>query len=383
MATTLITGVQATDTINAAQIPPDMDNTIHQLEPDVAPFTVLTQKLRKRKATAPKVEWLTQNRMPRFTTLSAGITAAAQTAIPLTDNICRVGDIIRIPVTGEGMEITATASGTATAVRAIGVAITAGVTAATAAEVFIVGNVNSEGASLREVKTTQVANALNYCEIVRTPTGLTGTDAATTQFGGVSRASLQADAGVEHMRTWESIAMVGVKRIDTTTAGKPKRFSGGFTEFVTTNVTNVGGALTEATFQTFLRSGFRYGSGRKLLLVSPLVLGAIEGFARSNIKTSSSSDRAGTYGIQMNTYVSGQGTVDIVSEKWLLDSGTYKGWGFLIDLDNVAYAELRATTLLENRQANDADQMIDEYLTEACFAFINEQTHALMTGVTG
>ena len=109
-----------------------------------------------------------------------GSANATATALGVTDNIFRVGDVVRITSTGEAVEITATAAGAVTATRAIGVAVTAGVTAANAAELFIVGNVNAEGAGLREIKTPATVFPFNYCEIVRTPTGLTGTDAATS-----------------------------------------------------------------------------------------------------------------------------------------------------------------------------------------------------------
>jgi len=142
-------------------------------------------------------------------------------------------------------------------------------------------------------------------------------------------------------------------------------------------------AMPSRPASTFLQNGFRYGSDRKLLLCAPLVLGAIEGFARSNIQVSPSSDRAETYGINMKTYTSGAGTVDIVQERWLADSVKYKGWAFLIDLDNVAFAELRASKLLKDRQANDADKMEDEWLGEGCFVYTHELTHAIMKGVTG
>src|SRR6266498_3436584 len=271
----IITGVQATDTINQTQRVPEVDDMIHLLEPNVAPLTVLSRKMRKRSVINPKVEWLEQQELPRFTTLSASAASNATAFGPAVD-IFRVGDILRLPVSGEGVEVTATAAGALTVTRALGVAITAGVSAASGDELFIVGNVNQEGASLREIKTQKVDNLSNFCEIVRSPTGLTGTDAASKQYGGVSRESLQADALRQHYRSWENIALVGIKREDTGTTGKPKRFAGGMTEYVTTNITNAAGALTEATFQTFLRSGFRYGSSRKLLLASPLVTAAIE-----------------------------------------------------------------------------------------------------------
>lgn len=380
MATTLITGRQATDTVGTSAVIRSVDDMVRYNEPDAAPFTILTRKLRKRKVTAPKFEWVEQDRMPQFTTLSASAASNA-TALGVTDNIFRVGDVVRITDSGEAVEITATAAGAVTATRAIGVAVTAGVTAASNAELFIVSNANAEGAGLREIKTVQTTFPFNYCEIVRTPTGLTGTDAATSQYGGIDRNSLRADAAFEHYRDWEKIAIQGAKRIDTAVTGAPKRFAGGITEFVTTNVTSVGGTLSEAAFNVFLRSGFRYGSGNKVLLASPVVAGAINGFPSTNVVRPNTG--LSQWGNNITQYVSPFGEVDIIQEKFLLDSANLKGYAFLIDMDHVYYAYLRDTKLLTDRQAPDIDSLIDEYLTEAGFAFTNEKTHAVLKAVTG
>lgn len=379
MAPTMVTGDLATDTINQSQRVVDMDDRIVDLEPNVAPLTVLTKKLRKRQALAPKVEWLEHEPAPRFDVLSASAASNA-TALPVTNgNYFRVGDVIRNTATGTGFEVTATAAGSITVGAVLG--SVAAVAHGSGDEIFIVGNLNSEGAGLREIKTPKLANAYNYAEIVRHPYGLTGTEAATKLYGGPDRARLKAEAALEHLRAWEQIALVGARSENTTVTGKPKRTAGGFTEFVTTNKTNIGGALTQANFQTFLRSGFRYGSGRKLLLASPLVVSALEGFARANYQVQN--DAASTYGIKMKTFISGQGDVDIVMERWLNDSANYRGYAFLVDLDSVEWAPLRDTKLLEDRQAPDLDKMEDEFLTEGCFVWKHERRHALMTGVTG
>lgn len=381
MAVTLVSGDLAVDNINQSQRVIDMSDKVAELEPNASPFVVLLKKLRRVNAIAPKVEWLENQRMPRYDVLSASATSAA-TAIPTTNaTYFRVGDVLRDTVTGEGMEVTGVSASGIGVNRAIG-----GVAAASCAstdELFIVANVNSEGASLRTIKTVQLANKSNFTEIVRTPLGVTGTEAATKLYGGPDRERLQAAAGIEHMRDWEQICFFGAKKEDTTTSGAPKRFAGGLKETISTNVTAAGGTLTEAAFQTFLRSGFRYGSERKILFASPLVITALEGFARSNIKTSGSDDHAATYGIVMKQYLSGQGIVDIVMERAWNDSLTYKGYAFLVDMDAVEYHVLRDTKLLEGRQANDADKLEDEYLTEACPVIQNEQKHALLTGVTG
>lgn len=381
MATTLISGDLSTDVLNQSQRVIDMDTKIAELEPNAAPLVVLLKKLRRVNAISPKVEWLEDSLMPRYDVLSASATSAA-TAIPATQpTYYRVGDVVRDTVTGEAMEVTGVSASAIGVNRAIGSVAAASCSATD--ELFIVANINAEGASLRTIKQVKLTNNSNYCQIVRTPLGVTGTEAASKLYGGPDRARLQAKSGIEHMRDWEHISFFGAKKEDTSTSGAPKRFAGGLIEYISTNVTNVNGSLTEASFQTFLRSGFRYGSDRKVLFVSPLVLGALEGFARSNIKTSGTPDHADTYGITMRQYVSGQGTVDIVLERAWNDSATYKGYAFLVDMDAVEWHYLRDTKLMENRQANDADKVEDEYLTEACPVVKNESKHALMKGVTG
>jgi len=381
-APTVLTGDLALDVINQSQRVIDMDDRIAELEPNAAPLVVLLKKLKRVQAIAPKVEWLEQVLMPRYDQLSAALTGTAVASLPVANSsFYRVGDVLRETATGEAMEVTGVSAGVLGVNRGIG-----GVPAATGAsgdEIFIVSNVNVEGASLRTIKTTQLNNLSNFCQIVRTPLGMTGTEAATKLYGGPDRDRLRAAAGIEHMRDWEQICFFGAKKEDTTTTGAPKRFAGGAVEYISTNVTTAVGTLTEAAFITFLRSGFRYGSERKILFASPLVVGAIEGFARNNIRVSGSEDHADTYGIQMRSYVSGQGVVDIVMERAWNDSTNYRGYAFLLDMDALEFHTLRDTKLLDNRQANDADKIEDEYLTEACPVFHNEQKHAILKGITG
>jgi hypothetical protein len=52
-------------------------------------------------------------------------------------------------------------------------------------------------------------------------------------------------------------------------------------------------------------------------------------------------------------------------------------------MDNVELDTLRNTTLLRDRQANDADSYDEEYLTEFSSKTKIEQSHGIITGVTG
>ena len=375
MAVTLLTGTEDA-TQNTGNNVRDMAGRVFDLEPNAAPLVRLLDKLSKKPARNPKVEWNEDEAMPRITTLSASAASNA-TAFGTTADIFRVNDVIRFTNEGFAMYVTATAAGSVTASAIGGVAQAS---AASNAEVYIVAPSDKEGASLREIKYPQLVTASNYCEIVRTPFGVTETEQATEHYGGDERARLQAKFGVEHARYIEQAFWLGARDLKNTN----QRFCGGIIkEFISTNVTAAGGTLTEATFQGFLRSGFRYGSERKVLFAAPLAVQAIEGFARANIKTEGSGDHADTYGVVMKTYVSGQGIVDIVMKRDWNDSTNLKGYAVLVDLDALTFRPLRETKLKEDVQAPDYDGHKDEYISEISIQVQHERKHALLTGITG
>ena len=369
MPVTLLSGPEDS-TKNTDNNPRDMA-PVELLEPDAAPLVRLLSAVGKKPAENPKIEWLENEAMPRLTTLSASAASNA-TSFGVTADIFRVGDVLRFTAQGFGVLVTATAAGNVSASAAGG---TAQASASNGSEIYIVGNSNAEGATLREIKYPQLVTASNYVQIFRTPVGLTGTEEATNHYSGEERRRLQNDAGIEHARSLEQSAFYGIRGITGT-----QRMTGGLFEFIATNVTTGAGSLTESAWQTFLRTGFRYGSGQKVAFCSPKVIVAIEGFARSNLKVND--NVASKYGIKMQTYVSGQGDVQLVQKRDWNDSTNYGGTCFLVDMDNVRARPLRDTRLLENRQAPDYDGYKDEYLTEQGYHITHERKHALLSGVS-
>ena len=310
--------------------------------------------------------------MPRFTTLSASAASNA-TAFGVTADIFRVGDVIKLPTSGFGLLISATAAGAITAAKIGG---TAQATAASSAEVFIVSNANAEGASLREIKYSQLVTASNYCQIIRTPIGVTQTEMDTEHYSGAELNRLRKHFGIEHSKALEATFFFGPRDNQNTN----QRSCGGLKEFISTNVTADTGGLTEAEWQTFLQSGFRYGSGQKVAFCSPKVISALEGYARSNLRVSN--DQGATYGINMSTYVSGQGNVGIVNCRWFNDSTVFNGYCFLVDMDAVKMRPLSPTRLRSNVQSPDYDGEKDEWRSEVSLQVQHERRHALLTGVT-
>lgn len=371
MAVTLLTGPEDS-TQNTSNNPRDMAANVFELEPNVSPLLAITSKLNSAPAINPKIEWNEDESMPRITTLSASAASNA-TAFGTTADIFRVGDVIRNTVKGWGILVTATAAGS---INGTVVGGTAQTTGTSGDELYLVANANAEGATLREIKFPQLVNASNYAEIVRTPFGLTATEKATQHYGGDEEARLKNKFGREHARALEQVAFFGLRGISGT-----QRMAGGVLEFISTNSTGAGGSLTEATWQSFLKTGFRYGSERKIAFCSPTAVGAIEGFARSNLKVND--NRASDYGVVMKTYYAGQGTVDLVMHRDWNDSSTYGGYVILVDMDAVKYRPLRDTRLKQNVQAPDYDGVKHEYITEASFQIVHERRHAKLTGITG
>ncbi len=370
MTATLLTGTGETTIQNTDNNPRAMDAAVYELEPDSAPLAVLMNALGSMKAGNPKVEWLTDEPMPRLSAITASAASGA-TAFAVLNDIFRVGDEVKFTQLGFALLVTATA---ASAIS--GTLLGTPVSAASGAEVFLIGNANAEFATLREIKFTQLETQYNYVQNVRTPLGISGDEDATEHYGGNERARLRKHFGIEHARTLDDLFTWGVRSINSTT-----RTMGGLTSYITTN-TQVGSTLSEDEFQDGLIDAFRYGSGRRLGLCSPLALSCIEGFARDNLRVND--NVANRYGIKMRTYESGQGTVDLVKVSKWNDSATLGGYMFLLDMEggNVQERWLRKTRLRPDVQTPSADGFQDEYLTGTTLQVKHERKCAVWTGIT-
>lgn len=397
MATTTITGDEATDLINQSQREIDMASRISELEPTNAPFIALLDRLGSMPAISPKVEWLEVVSMPRFDTVTASATSAASSLAiaSATSGYYRVGDGIRVTETGEFVEVTGVSSTAIGVTRGIGG--TTAASATSAALLYIVNNANAEGATLRTIKAVRLTNQYNYTQILRTPCGVSNTVVASSLYGqwSTERERLQYMAGKEHDRQREATFFWGARSENTGTAGSPKRYCGGLFEFISTLVTTSVGALTRSKWETFLTTGFRYGSDHKVFFASPLVMSALDGFIWNSAQTGSGNSSrvnhttpAHDIGVAVQTYVCSQGMVDIVMKRHWADNANLNGMGFLVDMANVQRRPLvspalsRDTKLYENRQDRSADKVEDEYLTEESITIKQEATHARLSGVT-
>jgi len=382
---TILSGVVDDADILSNQRVVDMSPTIAQLEPDEAPLTTMLQKTASRAAYSQKVEWLSDELMPRLTTLSASA-ASSDTAIAVatgTGTYFRAGDVVRFASTGENASVSAVSANTIYVTRALG-----GVTALSAAsgiDLVKIGNAAAEGATLGTlVQTKKVAN-YNYAQIQRDPFGFTNTLVASKLYGGPEPANEAKKKLIEHKRQLENTMFWGVRDLNTS-GGAPIGYCGGLYQYVTSNVTSGVGTLTESVFETFLRKAFRYGSQNKVMFCSPLVASALSSFPQSKLAPPAPS--IDTYGVSLSKYQSASGaTVQIMVKRDWYDfqstSNQYGGIGVVVDMEDVTMRPLRDTVLKPDRQANDEDSVKQEYLTEWSLEIGLEKKHAIISGITG
>jgi len=386
MAVTVLSGVVDDADILQNRRVVDMDPVIKQLEPDDAPFTVMLSQVSSRPAKSQKVEWLSDQLVPRLTTLNNGGNVASGattfTVATGTGAYFRANDILRMS-NGENVRVTSVAGDVLTVVRSVGSVAASTITDST--DVIKIGNASAEGATLGTIKQTQQVANYNYCQIQRDPLGFTNTLINSDLYGGSEPQYEAKKKMMEHRRQMENTLFFGQRELDVS-GSTPIGYCGGLVDFISTNITTVGGNLTESGFATFLRSAFRYGSRNKVLFASPLIVSALSSFPQGKLAPPSSDVKS--YGVALQEYRGANGgTVKIVEKRDWLDFSTASNqigsWAVLVDMEDVTMRPLRKTVLLPNRQAPDEDSVKQEYLTEYSLQVGVEQNHAILRGVTG
>lgn len=294
--------------------------------------------------------------------------------------IFTVGDVIKNSRTGENMFVKKILSPSK-----IEVSRSFGTTAAAAGSsgdgIFIIGNASEENGGARNTNTTQSLKETNYTQIFKTTIGLSGTEKEARLYGGKDLPYQRAKKGTEHALDIERAFWWGEKAMDFGVQGKPRRQTGGVAEFIQSGnsyIQNQGGVLTAPDLNTFLREGFTYGNNEKMLFAGGQVIQAINEIARGQITTKPLEK---TYGMLINEWVTSFGKINIVHNPLFVEE--FSGYAFLLDMECFRYRYMsnRDTKLHTNVQANDADGVVDQYITEAGLERKQAPRHALLKGV--
>lgn len=158
------------------------------------------------KAAAGSYEfgWLEDHYGGRYAKVSGTATTAVDQTPTVTGAgtssgyIFTDGDVVKCARTGECMVI-GTVATTTIQLHKRGFGSTAAAALVDGDSLFIIGNVNEENASARNVNTTRSAKETNYSQIFRTTIAISGTESKVNLYGGNDLTYQRAKKGTEHM----------------------------------------------------------------------------------------------------------------------------------------------------------------------------------------
>lgn len=377
----MITNVRSTGNVLAVRRVVDMASKIDVLEPDSAPLTQLSKKMKKTEVFNPDFKWMDEDALTKSDAInySTGYTAGDTSIVVDTGTRFRGGDVVKNIGSGEQMLVVSVSTNTLTVVRSFG---TTAAGAMTDNDVLlIVGNANQEGATKRNIKVQDQVERTSYTQIYRTPFGITRTADKSKMYAGRDLKHQRMTQMIEHQKEMERSFWWGEPEVNTTAATNPIRSTGGVDYWISTNGKDFSGAATQLEFDEYLRVGFRYGGRKKWLFSAPLITSAISYWASGKLQVT---PKDKTFGIDVQQWLTPFGMINIINSNLFTEVTTYSGYSYLLDPAQPEYAYLTGsdTKLKTNIQANDADGEEDEYISECGLRFWSEKKGSVGYGVT-
>lgn len=394
-APTILRGTVETLDILQTQRRFDVSDTINRLEGDITPLVRFTHAgsdrralIKTKVATDPEYRWFERQLVPGRDQINnaAGYSAVATSIVVDNASYWAIGDIGMVSRTRERFRVTTvtTATNTLVVTRNWGNAGAAAINDND--ELIINGLAMAEGSTAPTERTTQSALGYNYIQEFRWPWTMTRTLQNTTTWTGKTWPEEAKQAAIQYNLMKERSFLFGVRNQDTsgTTA---LRTSGGLLAAITQNSINVSGSLQEPELNRMIRLCFRYnapGNRRaKLLVCSPLVADAITSFAST--KQLVTNPRSEEYGMDIQTFRSGSGTLHIVRHILFQDSTEFNGYGFICDMPNLTVRHLQncQDQVDTNIQAPGTHARTDEYWGYYGWQIEWDDTHGVIYGITG
>lgn len=340
------------------------------------PATKQGKTMKKKETTDPEFKWFEDEYQKKVLTGSGTVDPdGGNLTITGESQYLQVGDVISASKQGWVFGVTVIVDANTVTVGAeLGGAT--GAAADVAGDVVVLGNANEEGAGLREIKATTVTKPSNYCQIFRTPIGITETARNTKGWTKENDFDYQSKKkAIEHMIDIERAFLFGKKHEDTG-GTHPKRFTGGIIPAITSYSTaNVD---TEAEFEAWLEAqAFAHGNLEKYFFCAGAVISMVNSWAKKKLELVRTEK---TFGMRILNYESAFGLVHFIRHP-LLTGTKYGNYGVMLDMETLTHRHLssRDTKLLTNRQNPGEDSRVDEYLSEVGLQMEQEKRAAIMS----
>jgi len=278
-------------------------------------------------------------------------------------------------------------------------------------EVLIVGSSFAQGVTNQSSSIWNLPVQIeNYTQILRSPFDFTGTAIKTsTKFDESGPYKDKAkETSVDHMREMEKAFIFGRKRL-ITSGTRPQYMTGGVIyhleqwELLANNpygtsgatldaddnkriINNAAGTMNPRTYDMYMERAFRVTNNKaneKLVLCGSGFLSTLNTMYVSGTMLTSKQGDATTYGMTVVQHDTPYGTIYYKTHPLFSQNPTLRYNALFLDVQNLMYRYMqgRDTEILTNRQANDEDARVDEWLTEAGLECRFPESHMYLQNV--
>lgn len=380
-----IAGLRGTGNWGPDERPKNFREMILWLDPNgEAPLTALMSKMGSESVDDPEFSWWEETQ-PNIQLKVNGLQAIGTTAFevdPATGDLSDAravvaGDLLLVQdSTGRG-EILRVTSDPTTATDLVVSRATAGSTAAAVADntlLLKIGNAFAEGTGSPTSTNRNPDKLSNLCQIFKSPYELTNTARKTKLRTGDPLKNDKKRKMFDHARDMEQAFLWGRRYETVGPNGKPMRFTGGLNSFIQTNrlVFNQGGnpAFNLDDFLEFVGTLFnRRGSGagnERIAFLGNVALTAINKaiLNADNTRINYDKEITKTYGMDLHALTVPQGTLYLKTHPLMNIDPIFTESMFIFNPKGLIYRPFRDTEEQDNIQANDADELKGQWLTE-------------------
>lgn len=388
-----IQGLRGTGEFSTDFRPKNYRELFTMLEPNGnAPLNALLAMGSSESTDDPEFKNFRDELPERVLTVNGAIASTSTASITIDaadDNKYAIaGAIVVNSETGEVMHVTADTTGTTLAVtRNIG---GTSFQINDNAELFVAGYAAAEGADTPTAVSFDATVASNYTQIFRSAFGVTNTLKSTNLRTGDKESEAMEKALKLHMSDIERAMFFGYKHEANGSSASPTRYTGGLLNSLS-NVVDLAsdyaswgggnaGEMSEIGFDDLLiQSVFKFGSKDKIAFVGDRAASKLQRFGKDRWTPESVQ---GAYGVNLTRYQTFAGSLNVHLHPQFRQVPGMRDAMVIVDFPYLVYRYLegRDTSLLENRQANGADGVTHEYLTECGLELLQDKVHTYIKG---
>lgn len=248
-------------------------------------------------------------------------------------------------------------------------------------EFFVMGSAHKEGGSSPTPVSFDPTSHFNYTQIFKTAFSVTGTAQNTYFRTGNKEDEYSMKALKQHMEDIERGMWFGKRHIENGNSAEPTRYTGGILSTVSTVIDGSAeatpGLITEKAFDRYLMDTvFAYGSKQKVAFIGPKTAGHLQEIGKNRWQPTIVE---GTYGITMTRYATFAGDLVTYLHPLFRQLPHMGNAMVVLDMADLKYRHManRDTQIERDIQANDADGVKHQYMTECGLEMMQDLTHSV------